>query len=326
MAVYFLILVGGIVRSTGSGMGCPDWPTCFGSWIPPTSVSQLPVDYKESYVAYRQEKNKKFARYLSVFGFDNTANELLSDPAVQIENDFNVARTWTEYVNRLVGAIIGLLIIGLLLRSLPLYATHPRIVVFSGLTLIAVIFQGWFGSIVVSTNLTHWTITVHMLMAIVMVWLIVYLAHLSNPNSNERNVGVSRGSILLLVVCILAMTLQTLLGTEIRGAIDDLYNSSISRNNWVDRLGLDFIIHRSFSLLVLALHLAFFWKFRKTRELKTSSLGLILIILGAVLTGAGLAYFGVPAFLQPIHLLLATIAFGLQWMMFLRMKIVETAQ
>src|SRR6185295_1965554 len=102
LAVYILILVGGIVRSTGSGMGCPDWPTCFGRFIPPTSVSQLPDDYKEQYAAYRNKKNEKFARYLSLIGLDNTAQQILSDKSILVEADFNPSKTWIEYFNRLV--------------------------------------------------------------------------------------------------------------------------------------------------------------------------------------------------------------------------------
>ena len=305
--------MGGIVRSTGSGMGCPDWPTCFGQVIPPTSVDQLPENYKEVYSEYRHQKNVKFARYLEFLNLNDAAQQLLNDPSVREEADFNVAKTWVEYVNRLIGVVIGLFIIALAWRSFQFRKNKPRLFFISALTLITVIIQGWFGSIVVSSNLTTWTITIHMFLALVIVAMLIYLLQISSTETSEnRIIQGSQPLKWLLIACVILLLMQTFLGTEVRSAIDRIANTVIPRNRWIEGIGSSFLIHRSFSWLVLGSHVILFYLLRKSTQNKALPLALIILILGAILTGTGMAYFGIPAFLQPLHLVIATLTFGLQ--------------
>lgn len=316
IAVYVLILVGGIVRSTGSGMGCPDWPKCFGSWVPPTSVSQLPPDYKVIYSDYRHKKNLKFARYLRVMGLGETADKILADRSVRIEADFNPKKTMVEYFNRLVGVTIGILIFAVFVWSWKFRKRDIAITIVATATFVLVVFQGWIGSFVVSTNLTPWTITVHMFLALVIVALLVYLLHRSSTDSEPDS--YSAVAKWWLLSCMVVLLVQVLLGTQVRESIDRVAAVAI-RNQWISAIGGDFILHRSFSWVVMILHAGLIVNLVKTTGWKIFPVSLILLILGTVLSGVGMANFGVPPFLQPVHLLLATATFGVQFMLLLKL-------
>jgi cytochrome c oxidase assembly protein subunit 15 len=308
IAVYILILVGGIVRSTGSGMGCPDWPKCFGNYVPPTSVSELPENYKEVYSQYREKKNQKFARYLHAIGMEETAEKLLNDRSVLVEADFNPTKTWIEYINRLVGVLIGFLIFAVFVSSLKYWNTDRKLTVISFITFIMVGFQGWIGSFVVSSNLTPWTITIHMMLALLVVGLLIYLViHSSQGNNTTYQAGL----VWWLIPCIVLLLIQVVLGTQVREAID-LVAQKFPRNSWIDNIQPEFVLHRSFSWVLLVFHIGLVRNLGKTTGRKTFSVTLILLILASILTGIGMAYFAIPAFLQPIHLLLATVTFGMQ--------------
>ena len=109
ISIYLIVIAGSFVRITGSGMGCPDWPKCFGQWVPPTQKSQLPSDYKNIYISKREKKIKKFCSFLNSIGLKETSQKISQDPTLLIEDDFNGQKTWTEYVNRLIGFLSGLL-------------------------------------------------------------------------------------------------------------------------------------------------------------------------------------------------------------------------
>ena len=50
LLTFVLVVLGGIVRVTGSGLGCPDWPLCYGQPLPPASIEAI-LEMAHRYVA-----------------------------------------------------------------------------------------------------------------------------------------------------------------------------------------------------------------------------------------------------------------------------------
>jgi len=294
-AVYFVILVGGIVRASGSGMGCPDWPTCFGQLIPPTSEAELPENYHEIYSV----------------GYANT--------------DFNVVKTWTEYLNRLTGVTIGFLIFLTLWASRVYLKTDKAVFYLSLSVFLLVGFQGWLGSVVVKTHLHPLMITAHMLLALFIVALLIY-AIARSQNDSLRQIDISQLPSRFKTVLTVAMGLtltQVAMGTQVREAVDliAVHHNYIDREYWRDSFPLIFYIHRSFSAIILFTNLWLAWKVyqsvSKNNLLLRLAYSLVGLIITAILAGVSLDRLGMPPIAQPIHLLMANLIFGVQFFIFI---------
>ncbi|MEY3238207.1 MAG: hypothetical protein RI883_2308, partial [Bacteroidota bacterium] len=183
--IYMVVVAGSFVRITGSGMGCPDWPKCFGQWVPPTAANELPSNYKEIYSEKRAKKIAKFAKFLSGIGFKATADQILNDPTLRQEESFNWKRTWTEYGNRLVGFLAGNFMLAIFVWILIKYRKR-KLVIITLLNLILMAVEGWFGSIVVASNLVPWTITIHMFLALVIIAIQIYVIREISPKQQKK--------------------------------------------------------------------------------------------------------------------------------------------
>lgn len=296
IAVYFLILVGASVRASGAGMGCPDWPTCFGSWIPPTAESQLPVNYQEIYAE---------------LGYADTR--------------FNVVKTWTEYTNRLVGVSIGLLIFITALLSWPLRHFSRALTVASIASFFMVGFQGWLGAKVVSSNLQPGMITLHMLMALAIVGALLYALAQSRRllMATQPVIGIDEGFPRWLAIVLAMTVLQVAMGTQVREMTDIIRESQGEelRSLWIEAMPWFFYVHRSFSALVLFANLWLAYLLIRSlgwlHVLTRLTFAMIAVIGISVLSGATLGHLGMPALVQPLHLLAATLLFGLQFLIWM---------
>jgi len=301
--IYALILVGGIVRASGAGMGCPDWPTCFGQWIPPLDESELPANYQEIYAER---------------GYADTV--------------FNVRKTWTEYLNRLLGAFTGLTILATLVFACPYRRQDPLVpgLAAAGFVLVAV--QGWLGSVVVATNLHTGMITLHMLLAQVIVGIvIVALWRAARPRvvaAGAAGAELPRGTGALLVVAMGAGLLQLVVGTQVREEVDLIARASghTDRHLWIAALPNVYAVHKWLALPLVAINGWVIWLVLSRLRAAVPrwlAYALAALLLGTIAVGTSMERLNLPIFAQPLHLWFGSLIFGLQLAMLLVVRGIE---
>ncbi|GAA4325028.1 hypothetical protein GCM10023149_27070 [Mucilaginibacter gynuensis] len=305
-------------------MGCPDWPKCFGQFIPPTQLSELPKDYKQQYADKRLAKNQRFAHTLDVFGYSDLAQRIRDDKSILVPEEFNAAKTWTEYVNRLVGAISGVFLLLLAIFSFKYGKVNVWIPVLSVFNLILVVFQAWLGSIVVSTNLIAWIVTVHMLIALAILGICILTYHLAKTHGKPPL--QIKGIVYVFTFIALALSVvQIAMGTEVREQIDavaDHFQGGY-RESWVKNAGEIFLNHRNLALMVLLANLMLYALIRRgfirhSVQQQLMSFTFLMIML-QIVTGILLSYFSLPPYAQAAHIVLASLIFGAQFYLVLNL-------
>ncbi|RRO21872.1 COX15/CtaA family protein [Flavobacteriaceae bacterium 14752] len=323
IVIYLVIIAGAIVRMTGSGMGCPDWPKCFGYLIPPTEREQLEWkpqhDYFKGQVIIVNESLKVAKNKFSSdrnFNQNNWNNYDKHDYA-----EFNVWHTWIEYINRLFGALSGVFVLLMFISSIWHRKSKPKLIIWSFITLVLLLFQAWLGATVVYSNLLPARITIHMIVALVIVALLLYIIHISKPKTDQ--IETTSTFKYLVIFSLFLSLIQIGLGTQVRQFVDEAvravgYNE---KQLWLDNPDIKFYIHRTFSVLVLLINVLIWFMNKKYRyNLDQLTNGLLLAIGAEILTGILMYYFDFPFLTQPLHLIIAALMFSLQFYIFVKIR------
>ncbi len=278
LATYALIAIGGLVRAAGAGLGCPDWPRCFGQWVPPTRVADLPP------------------------GFD--------------PSQFNVWKTWTEYVNRGIGVLVGFLILGTLVLAVRHHRGTPRVLWPTVAAFLAVLFEGWLGGMVVRSGLSPWMLSAHLAGALVTVGLLQYATVCAFFEGGRPLAGLPpwRRRLGLWAAVASALVLaQVALGALVRGQIQLAGQGGLERADWLASTGLAYGVHRAFAVLVVIGVVGGAWRALDHARAPWLRRALGATIAFAVLqpvTGLLLHRLGVPPFAQVLHLWLGALLLG----------------
>jgi cytochrome c oxidase assembly protein subunit 15 len=308
VSVLLLMFVGAIVRVTGSGMGCPDWPTCWGCLIPPTSVEQ--VDFDKLPVARFQEKAKRLGRDPST----------ITEESLRAE--FNPRHVWTEFINRLCALPVGFFSLATFIAAFWQRDKRPLVFWMAFGSLVVVLVNAWMGARVVYSGLAPGVLTAHLALAMALTGMLVYCAWRGTDEPWRIRMDAAprvklRWTVALLLAVIVA---EGIIGAQVREMTDELakFHIDAPRSTWNAELesSWKYLFHRSFSWVVLGATLAAWMLARRHREggagwVERGVLGIVLI---QMLLGLVMSQVHIYSWVQVLHVGLAAVLLTLVWL------------
>lgn len=301
VSVVILLFVGSIVRVTGAGLGCPDWPKCWGCIIPPWKVEQVDlsrIDFEK---------------------FQQKAERLGRDPETvtpeHILENFNPRHVWTEFINRLFALPVALFSLGTMIAAFG-QPRQRRVVWWSSLiSLILVGANAVLGAMVVYSGLKPGVLTLHMALAMLLVGLLTFTAWRGTAQPwSLRIESRSVFSVRSLVIALLGLiVVEGIMGTQIREMTDILAKShdGAPREEWIGELEVTsvYLIHRSFSWAIVVVSLLAWWRTAQaTGGIVGRPAKLVLALVGIqMVLGLVMSQIQVFAVVQVLHVGLAGI-------------------
>lgn len=320
ISLYLIFLAGAIVRMTGSGMGCPDWPKCFGYYIPPTSEEQIiwkpNTEFKKGFIIIKDEVLFVADKDLQTSNTFNTQN--WSEYTKHDYTKFNKFHTWTEYINRLVSVLSGFVFLFLIYGSTKFWKENKTITLLSFGAFALMLFEAWLGKTVVDTNLTPEIITIHMVVGLIIIGILLKLKFIVSSKGKVYKYNALFNK--LLIISVIFSLIQVAMGTQVRQFIDEQVKEFgfENKNYSLMNPSFKFYFHRSFTIAIVLVNFGLFY-LNQMKDLGYKLVNwIVFLIFLETITGILMYYAEFPIGTQAIHLLSGALLFGLQFYLWLQ--------
>lgn len=132
-----LMGLGAWVKANGAGLSCPDWPACYGEWVPP---------------------------FPSMESEGSTPG--IQGPDADHAEAYTQAQVLYEWTHRLVASVVGLVVLAFAIVAVRgKELSHPTRQL-PAMAFVLVLFQAALGAITVQTGNPAWATTLHLLTAV----------------------------------------------------------------------------------------------------------------------------------------------------------------